>query len=371
MAETESHSDIFYLEKTLSIPSHISSLAFGHAAHLFAGSIDGSLRVYDLSSYKVLKAIRGLDAEVSSIICVKRPGSELRDAWIAHGQKASSLVSRFQMESSKMIQTLEDALVTIGVGETEADILNELALNANKSHLAFTMDSGFVGVIDLSNNSVTKMDTKHDNVCGNVKFVPDRPRELVSGGYDTALLHFDFVQGKVLSRRQMDPYVAVGGMSLAPPFIMSMAMSNTAVLAAGTADGRVWLGFGGEKGFISGKAPKKKAKKWEGLDEKEALLIKVAEGPIVAMAFSDARTLTISTLMGVITHYRLNYDEAEGSVVLQQLWQKASTGVDKVNALVADDKRIIVGGFKLDGQGIIEIWKQGTSSANNEPQKSS
>ena len=48
---------------------------------------DGSLRVYDLSSFKVLKAIRGLGAEVSSVICVKRPGSELRDAWIAHGQK--------------------------------------------------------------------------------------------------------------------------------------------------------------------------------------------------------------------------------------------------------------------------------------------
>ena len=49
---------------------------------------DGSLRVYDLSSYKVLKAVRGLGAEVSSIICVKRAGSELRDAWIAHDQKA-------------------------------------------------------------------------------------------------------------------------------------------------------------------------------------------------------------------------------------------------------------------------------------------
>jgi hypothetical protein len=50
-------------------------------------SDDGSLRVYDLSSYKVLKAVRGLGAEVSSIICVKRTGSELRDAWMAHGQK--------------------------------------------------------------------------------------------------------------------------------------------------------------------------------------------------------------------------------------------------------------------------------------------
>ena len=69
-------------------------------------------------------------------------------------------------------------------------------------------------------------------------------------------------------------------MSLSPPFIMSMAMSNTGVLAAGTADGRLWLGFKGDK---TSNRPRKKSKKWEGLEEDEALFIKVAEGPIVAM----------------------------------------------------------------------------------------
>lgn len=62
-------------------------------------------------------------------------------------------------------------------------------------------------------------------------------------------------------------------------------MSSTGVLAAGTADGRLWIGFKGDKASKSnpGKGPKKKSKKWEGLDEDEALLIKVAEGPVVAM----------------------------------------------------------------------------------------
>lgn len=139
---------------------------------------------------------------------------------------------------------------------------------------------------------------------------------------------------------------------------MSMAMSSTGVLAAGTADGRLWLGFKGDKASNSGKGPKKKSKKWEGLDEDEALLIKVAEGPIVAMAFLDGRTLTISTLLGNLTQYHLVYDEEEGSVVLQQLWQKESLGLEKVNALIVDEKRIIVGGFSADGRGVIEIWKQ-------------
>ena len=37
-------------------------------------------------------------------------------------------------------------------------------------------------------------------ISGAVKFIPDRPSEIVSGGYDCALFHFDFVQGALLSR---------------------------------------------------------------------------------------------------------------------------------------------------------------------------
>ncbi|CAA7270910.1 unnamed protein product [Cyclocybe aegerita] len=360
MTEVEAPPERYTLLKSLSTPAHIASLAFGHAGHLFAGSDDGSLRIYDLSSFKVLKAVRGLASEVSSIVCVKRAGSEMRDAWVAHGRQ----ISKFRLESPKMIQNPEDALVTIDVAETDVDVLNELALNMNKSHLAFTLDSGYVGVIDLSTNAVTRMETKHESVCGSVKFVPDRPRELVSGGYDTVLLHFDFFQGKVLSRRQMDPYSVEGGMALSPPFVMSMAMSCSGVIAAGTADGRLFIGFGGERNFTPTKGLKKKAKKYEGLDEDETLLIKVAEGPIVAMAFSESRTLTVSTLMGVLTQYNLIYEEDAGSVVLQQVWQKESPGLEKVNALIADEKRVIVGGFAKDGQGAIEVWKQNASTAN-------
>ncbi|KAH9484368.1 hypothetical protein JR316_0003849 [Psilocybe cubensis] len=319
----------FTLDKTLTVPAHISSLAFGHAGHVFAGCDDGSLRVYDLSSYKVLKAVRGLGGEVSSIVCMKRPGSELRDAWVAHGQH----ISKFKFDPDPMIQTLESALVSVKVGESDADVLNE--------------------------------------VCGSVKFVPGRPRELISGGYDNILLHFDFVQGKVLSRRQIDTFALEGEISLSPPFVMSMAMSDTGVLAAGIADGRLWIGFGGEKVVLPGsKSSKKKVKMWEGLDEDQILLIKVAEGPIVAMAFSEHRKLTISTLMGVITQYRLIYDEVLGSVVLQQLWQKASPGIEKVNALIADEKRIIVGGFSAKGRGVIEVWKETPQPAQDQEGKS-
>lgn len=75
----------------------ISLLALVNSNHKYFGRgysdfflDDGSLRVYDLSSFKVLKAVRGLGAEVSSIVCMKKPGSDLRDAWVAHGKNVSS-----------------------------------------------------------------------------------------------------------------------------------------------------------------------------------------------------------------------------------------------------------------------------------------
>ena len=109
------------LVKTLEIPAHISCLAYGHAGHLYVGSgehhnflyqlltlqsivtEEGSLRVYDLSSYKVIKAIRSLGAEVSSVVCLKRPGSELRDVWLACGSRASRFFPYSNLSSSDIL----------------------------------------------------------------------------------------------------------------------------------------------------------------------------------------------------------------------------------------------------------------------------
>jgi len=97
---------LFNLLRSLTTPStwQFTALAFGHAGHLYAGSgtvifffhlylcedskIDnGDLRVYDLSSFKVLRAVKGNGNMVSSIVCVKRSGSEFRDAWVASGKQ--------------------------------------------------------------------------------------------------------------------------------------------------------------------------------------------------------------------------------------------------------------------------------------------
>ena len=66
--------------------------------------------------------------------------------------------------------------------------------------------------------------------------------------------------------------------SLSPPFVHSIAFSEHGVLAASTADGRVWVGRGGDKSIAS-----KKSRKWEGLREGDGNWVSVAEGPVVSV----------------------------------------------------------------------------------------
>lgn len=236
--------------------------------------------------------------------------------------------------------------------------MSKLSLNGNKDHLAFCLDSGIVGVLNLTESvTVAKLHQTHDNICSAVSFIGERSKELVSAGYDTSIKHIDWTKDELLSAVKMDATLPEGGISLSPPFVISLALSPSGVLAAGTADGRLGVFFGGEKRADG----KKKSKKWNGLDTTEMMLMKVAEGPIVSMAFSQARILTISTMLGVITQFELVYDPKadDGQALLKLLWQGSVTpALEKVNRILADDKRIVVGGLTKAGKGIIEIWKK-------------
>ncbi|KAM6500292.1 WD40-repeat-containing domain protein [Amanita muscaria] len=348
------HDVCYTLLQTLKLPPAVSSLAFGHAGHLFVGTDDGILRVYDLSSFKVIKAVKNLGNEVSSIICVKRQGSDIRDAWVACGTK----IMKFRLDTPQLIQTAHDALDVVEIGKTEDDLINEIGLNGNKIHIAYSTDKGAVGVVDLSTREVSKMKREHTSVCGCVKYIPNRPKELVSGGYDQKLFHFDSTNGNLLSERGISPSEPTEGMSLSPPFIVSTAISSTGALAAGTADGQLWINFAGESPRdASLKKIVKAVKTWDGLNEKTEHAVKIAEAPIVVMTFLGERTLIVSTLKGVITQYKLMLEE-NNKLRLEKRWNGETSSSMKPNALIVDEKRVIVGGLQKDGSGVIEIWQK-------------
>jgi len=230
----------------------------------------------------------------------------------------------------------------------------QVTLNHNRTKLAYTTDSGVVGVVDLSTKKSTTMKVKHANIGWTVKFIPDRPSEIMSGGYDCALLHFDFIQGSLLSRLDITGPPPESGISLAPPFIMSSSVSSGGIITAGTADGRIWIGTGGEKRPASGK--KKRSRKWEGLKEVDGSFVKVAEGPIVGLAFIGVDAIVSCTLLGTVSHHQLSRNAADDSLELTTTWTQDTQSLAKVNAMTVVEHRIVIGGIGKNKKGVIEVW---------------
>ncbi|KAI0093977.1 WD40-repeat-containing domain protein [Irpex rosettiformis] len=355
-------------QSTLRIPAPVSSVSLSDN-QLAVGSDDGSVRFYDLPSTRVTKAIRGLDGEIASVVWARR-NQEPQEVWVANGPTAY----RFSLDSSKMVLSNKDAIIQLLLGQDKEDVVNEvrvliiwgsfsihvsvdrqLSLSPNSKYLAFSTDAGTVGTIDLANQQVTRTKVSHTNICSSVEFIPDRPSEIVSGGYDSALLHFDFKQGSILSRLDIAAAPPTTGVSMSPPFVLSISVSPNGLVAATTADGRVWLGTGADK--ASPVAKKRRSRKWEGLREPDGIFAQVADGPIVASAFTAPATLVTCSLLGRISQHTVMYDE-DFTARLDAAWTGSVTNLAKVNTLTASAEWVIVGGFSEDGRGTVELWRE-------------
>ena len=67
-------------------------------------------------------------------------------------------------------------------------------------------------------------------------------------------------------------------MLLSPPFVLCLSVSSTGAVAAGAADGQIWIGLGGDK-----RVSVKKTRKWEGLRADMGFSKRIADGPVVAL----------------------------------------------------------------------------------------
>ncbi|KAF8559633.1 WD40 repeat-like protein [Imleria badia] len=333
---------------TLTIPTQVSCLSFNESQQLLVGSDDGSVRLYGLDTLRVLKAVRGLGPISSVAFQYTSPAAHL---WVAAGRQAL----QFSLETDKLILTPSDALQTLDIGVDDDDNVGELSINVKGTMMAFCTDSGSVGVVDLQTNEIRRMKQIHDNVCGSVQFIPGRPSELVSGGYDYALLHFDFMQGSMLSRDDLTAVLPSSGVSLSPPFIISLSISPTGIIAAGTADGRLYIGTSGEKSSEAGDRQRRQ-RKWNGLKMDGRIVADVAEGPIVGLAFTESRELLTCTLLGKLTRYQICGSAAGGTLKLEPRWTAESKNSYKINSIAFSGESIIVGGFQKDGTGVIDIW---------------
>lgn len=169
------------------------------------------------------------------------------------------------------------------------------------------------------------------------------------------------------------------GISLSPPFVLAIAVSSRGLIAASTADGRVWLGTRGDKSAPSSASASKgkgtkRTRKWEGLAESNSIWVHIAQGPVIAVygavleytcvqvtdlddlrLFVDENTMLTCSLLGSIKVYILAYD-SDGKMQAQFKWGNEVHELAKVNAVLANEKWLVVGGLTRDGKGTFEIW---------------
>lgn len=234
--------------------------------------------------------------------------------------------------------------------------MRKLSINDSKKCLAFATDAGTVGVVDLSSMSVARMKAMHTSICSSAKFVPGRPSELLSGGYDSSLLHFDFKQNTVLSRFDITSPPPSSGISLSPPFVLSTALSAGGLICATTADGRLWIGSGGDK-LAPSADKKKRVRRWQGLKESEGCFFQIADGPVVGSAFlPDGTSLLTSTLLGRLARHDLAYNDDQ-QIHTKVSWSAEVKSLAKVNAIAVSDVWLTICGISKAGRGMVEVWQ--------------
>jgi hypothetical protein len=147
----------------------------------------------------------------------------------------------------------------------------------------------------------------------------------------------------------------------------------------GTADGHLWIGLGGDKGLSI-----KKTRKWGGLREDMSLSKKIADGPIVALcvarswhftpqfectnilypyvlsAFLDPSSIITSTLLGSISRHTLSTKGNAEDWTIESVAVAQARFIAKANALAVHGDNVVVGGFRADGKGTVEVYRHET-----------
>jgi hypothetical protein len=153
--------------------------------------------------------------------------------------------------------------------------------------------------------------------------------------------------------------------------VLCLSVSSTGAIAAGTADGYLWIGLGGDK-----RVSAKKTRKWGGLREDMSLSTKIADGPVVALcvtfpylacfacihftrvrAFLDPTAILTCTLLGAIFRHTLSTEGNTEDWRIESIPVAQTQFIAKVNTLAVHSNSVAVGGFREDGKGLAEVYQ--------------
>ena len=161
--------------------------------------------------------------EVSDITCLCLSKHNPDILYIAYGNRI-------------LVTNLNDLPAIIHQYAFNEDEVNAIALNHDESYLSACDDSGQIKVIDLDSKRLHKTLRKHSNICTSVRFIPQRKKELISGGCDNNLIRWDFTKNRAFCIIDMKDFSVanadVDAYLVSPPFIHSIDITSSGDLIA-------------------------------------------------------------------------------------------------------------------------------------------
>lgn len=151
---------------------------------LASGSEDGSVRLWDLSAGRAVRALVLEGSSQVNAVCLGRNGDVANWAFAATG----STVHGFDLRSPSVL--LRQAAFSLSANRDE---VCQLALNQNGKILAIADDAGDVQLFDLAEaRQLRPLQSAHESICNCVAFNPVRDWELCTGGMDAVCATWDF-----------------------------------------------------------------------------------------------------------------------------------------------------------------------------------
>ncbi|CAL1540129.1 unnamed protein product [Lymnaea stagnalis] len=197
-------------------------------------------------------------------LCVWTHEGQLKDKLIKPDVDCTSVV--FSQENPNVIYAAfgEEVLILdtqrlqdpVYVFHSNQDEINQVTLDSKEQFLAACDDSGEIKVFGLQDRKVFKtLRHKHTNICSTAIFRPGRQWEIVSGGLDCRLVHWDFSKPKCLNQFNMQELHATPGDTpymINPPFVHHMATSSSgSILACALENGQIPIFNGSQKNLQS------------------------------------------------------------------------------------------------------------------------
>lgn len=217
----------------------VTSLSLSPSENLLlSGSQDCTVRIWDLTTKKVIKAIKdcfkddqGNKSEINSV-CFSTINEN--DIYVASNHR----IYYFDLSNTSMIITKPDHIFDFNLDE-----INEIKINDKGNFLAAGDDFGVVYVIDLETKKlVKKPHNGHDNICTCMEFRPKNKWEVWSGGMDCKLLKWDISRGTQTRNFNMVDFTndPKSLKIINPPFVHSISISPDGhVISAGLGDGSI------------------------------------------------------------------------------------------------------------------------------------